>query len=172
MDGGKVELRFDDNLEYFVGQIRIEARTLDAKAELLAELGASKATATVIVARDDDGPRLKIQVEDREAGAQRALVERVKDTTVVAIMGNHPAVRRYFGPGPEFPYQDLSASRSIIAEIVAGVATRMVMEKKYPTGTGLDAAALYADHAKYLAKYLVRCHRELVGESSLTRIAA
>lgn len=40
------------------------------------------------------------------------------------------------------------------------------MEKKYPFGRSdeLDAAAMYAEHNRYMKKYLVRCHRELVPE--------
>ena len=121
-------------------------------------------------ARDEGGPRLQIHIRDKEARALRAIVDRTGDGIVIEIMGQHPAVRRYFGAGPKFQFQDMSASRALVAEIVAGEATRIVMERKYPTGghgVALDAAALYADHAKYLSKYLARCHKMLVPDDSL-----
>jgi hypothetical protein len=45
----------------------------------------------------------------------------------------------------------------------------MVMEKKYPMGRAddLDAAAMYAEHMRYMKKYLARCHRELIPDSVL-----
>ena len=170
LDGGSVDLGFDDELEYYVGVVRIDARTLGAKARLVAELDSSQATATVVVARDEGGPRLQIHIRDKEARALRAIVDRTADGIVIEIMGQHPAVRRYFGAGPKFQFQDMSASHALVAEIVAGEATRIVMEKKYLTGghgVALDAAALYADHAKYLSKYLARCHKMLVPDNTL-----
>jgi hypothetical protein len=51
----------------------------------------------------------------------------------------------------------------MIAEIVAGEATRMIMEKKYSAAGDLDAPAFYSEHMTYLQKYLIRCHRMMIG---------
>ncbi|MDP9223234.1 MAG: hypothetical protein M3P18_05160 [Actinomycetota bacterium] len=84
-------------------------------------------------------------------------------------MGRHAAISRYLGPAPEFPYQEQPLTLAILAEILAGEATRMVMERKYPLGRAdeLDGAAFYFEHMKYMKKYLARCHRDLVPEAML-----
>jgi hypothetical protein len=59
----------------------------------------------------------------------------------------------------------------LVAEIVAGEASRMVMERKFRAGSGgeqLDAARLYVEHHRYLSKYLTRCHRALVPDARLS----
>ena len=120
--------------------------------------------------KEESGPGLRIQIVDEEAGSRRALVESEGEQQVIKIMGRHPVMKRYRGLPPDFPGEDLTATKCVVAEIVAGEAARMVMEKKFSFRSGeheLDAARLYAEHYRYLAKYLNRCHRALVVENSL-----
>jgi hypothetical protein len=111
-----------------------------------------------------------IKIVDEEAGNYRAIVESDGGRKLIKVMGRHPAVKRYRGTPPDFPGDDLTATKSLVAEIVAGEAARMVMERKFPYSAGLDqldAARLYVEHYRYLSKYLARCHRALVPESRL-----
>ncbi|MFQ6006199.1 MAG: hypothetical protein ACE5OQ_11925 [Woeseia sp.] len=166
--GGEFEL--DDELEYYVAKVIVEARTLGAKAKLTAQLGSITADCNVVVAKDEGGPNIQIRIVDEEAGHRRALVERDEDKLVIKIMGRHPAIKRYLGPAPKFPYQDRTASKALVAEIVAAESTRILMERKFhsASGTGLlDAASLYVEHSRYMSKYLNRCHRALVGDADL-----
>lgn len=167
--GGGAVLELDDELGYYTASITVEARTLGATAMITAQIEQCRTTCNVIVSKDTGG-NMVIHIADEEAGSRRALVEQNAEGMLVKIMGRHPALRRYVGPAPEFPHQDRAATCALVAEIVAGEATRMVMERKYRSGHGrdLDAAALYADHAKYLNRYLTKCHRALFPESSLT----
>lgn len=164
--GGSSVLGFDDNLEYYVSKVEIEARELGAKANLSAELGEHTATCQVIVTQDEAGPNLLIRVVPEEAGTRRALITRSGDQTVIKIMGLHPALKPYLGPPPELPGQDKPISRAIIAEIIASEGARMVVEKRFTSGSLFgeepDAASIYVMHYRYLSKYLARCHRALV----------
>ena len=86
-------------------------------------------------------------------------------------MGRHPAFARYRGSAPQFPGDEFDVTRALVAEIVASEAARMVLERKYTSAAGaglLDAANLYAEHSKYLHKYLSRCHRTLVPDPDRT----
>ncbi len=168
--GGGAKLVFDDLVEYFAGEVLIDARTLGAKATLTVRLGSAEATCNVYVARDEGGEAMQITVADEEAGHRRALVEQAEGQVIITIMGRHPAIKRYLGPGPELKGQDMGVSRALIAEIVAGEVTRMVMEKRFGSTIGddlLDTPAMYVEHSRYLSKYLTRCHRQLVPESAL-----
>ena len=168
--GGIGELILRENLEYYVGEVTLEGRTIGATATLRADVGTQFAACGVNVRKEESGPGLLIRIVDEEAGSRRALIEQEGDRKVIKIMGRHPVMKRYRGLPPELPGNDLPTTKCVLAEIVAGEAARMVMEKKFPLQSGvheLDAARLYADHYKYLGKYLVQCHRSLVLETSL-----
>ena len=122
LTGGRPRLRLDEDVEFYRADIAIEARTLGAKARLTARAGAFEATCNVVVTHDEAGPGLKVEIADMDAGHRRALVEQSGEHVVIRIMGRHPAVRRYLGPGREFPGQELCVSRAMVAEIVAAEA--------------------------------------------------
>ncbi len=161
--GGSVTLEFDEDELCFIGEVQVDPRVLGARGTLTATLGASRATCEIIVSQHDGrGPRLDIKIVDEAQGRYRAYVERVGEVTTIKILGGHSAIKRYLGPGPEFPHQDSPTARVLIAEIVAGEAARLVMERKYRTTGDLDGPAFYAEHLLYLEKYLSRCHKMLV----------
>lgn len=163
--GGSVKLEFDEDLLCFVGRVQVDPRVLGAKGMLTAKLGGAEATCEVVVAqRDGEGPRLVIKIEDDAQGRYRAYVERGSELTTIKIMGGHSAIKRYLGPGPEFPHQDTPTARLIIAEIVAGEAALLVMERKYRTAGDLDVNGFYAEHLLYLERYLARCHKTMLVE--------
>jgi hypothetical protein len=158
--GGSVKLELDEDELCFIGRVQVDPRVLGAKGTLTATLGAAHATCEVVVAQHDGGgPRLDIKIVDEAQGRYRAYVERVGELTTIKILGGHSAIKRYLGPGPEFPHQDTPTAGLIIAEIVAGEAARLVMERKYRTTGDLDGTAFYAEHLLYLEKYLARCER-------------
>lgn len=166
--GGRTELEFEEDSLCYVAFVEVDPRVLGAKATLTANLGDLQADCEVIVVQQEaTGPSLEIIIVDEAAGKYRARVERVGDRTVIKILGGHPAIRRYLGPGPDFPNQDTVPARTVVAEVIAGEATRMVMEKKFPVPGELDAPAFYSEHIGLLAKYLTRCHKMMVAELEL-----
>ncbi len=167
--GGKAELEFDEDLLCWVAEVEVDPRSLGAKASITARLGELTATCDVVVAQNQGGgPNIQIRIADEVMGKYRAEVTREGETTVIKILGGHPAIRRYLGPGPRFPFQDRLGTRVVIAEIVAGEATRMVMEKKYAAAGELDGPAFYHEHMTYMEKYLSRCHKEMIADNEIT----
>jgi hypothetical protein len=161
--GGSVKLEFDEDELCFIGRVQVDARVLGARGTLTVKLGAAQATCEVSVAQHDGGgPRLDIKIVDEAQGRYRAYVERESEVTMIKILGGHSAIGRYLGPGPDFPHQDTPTARLVIAEIVAGEAARLVMERKYRTTGDLDGPAFYAEHLLYLEKYLARCHKMML----------
>ena len=55
----------------------------------------------------------------------------------------------------------------MIAEIVAGEASRIIMERRFTASGDLDAPAFYSEHLTYMHRYLMRCHRMMVSDSEL-----
>ena len=163
LHGGQVELEFDEDLLFFTGQIEVDPRVIGASGELRADLGEHHAQCRVSVGTFGSGPQIQIKIVDKDAGAFRALVERREDGSVeMAICGGHPVLRRYLGPAPDFPLLETEQAKSVLAEIIAAEAARMVAEKKYPSASDLDGAAFYSEHRHYLEKYLLRCHKMML----------
>jgi len=167
--GSGAMLEIDDEREYCVATATVEARTMGANEKSTARIGDHVPTCNVLVAKDDAGSKIECRLVDEEAGGRRALVEQGAEGTLVKIMGQYPAFRRYLGPAPDFPKQDLGVTRALITEIIAGEAVRMVMERKYRAGAGrdLDAAALHTEHGQYLSRYLAKCHKAVIADSAL-----
>ena len=167
--GGDVNLEFDEDELCFVGRVQVDPRVLGARATLTATLGAACARCEVIVAQHEGGgPRLAIKIVDEAQGRYRAYVEHEGEVTTIKILGGHSAIKQYLGPGPGFPNQDSPSVRLMIAEIVAGEAARLVMQKKYRAPGELDGTAFYAEHLFYLQKYLQRCHRMMRADTERT----
>lgn len=145
----------------------MDPRLLGAKATLTARLGAASAFCEVTVSLQDEGPGLQLGLADKAQGKYRAEVEKHPDRIVINVLGGHPAIRRYLGPGPQFPLQDTFAARSTMAEIYAGEAARLVLEKKFQVAGELDAPAFYSEHLAYLTKYLARCHKWRIDDAEL-----
>lgn len=169
---GTVTLDLDEELEQYGGEVVVEARALASHATLDAKLGDRLASCRVIVSKEEEGPSLAIRIVDEEAGTYRALVERNGAQTLVKIMGQHPVMKRYRGPAPNFPGDDLPATQLVIAEIVADQVARMILEKKFPSALReqLDAARFYVEHYRYMSKYLPRCHRALLSDTHLAQM--
>jgi hypothetical protein len=166
--GTHVELDFDEDWLCYVGSVSIDPRVLGAKTTLSAALGTCEAKCNVIVVQQEtSGPSIEIVIVEEAAGKYRARVERDGERTIIKILGGHPAIKRYLGAGPEFPSQDTVQARAIVAEVVAGEAARMVMEKKFSVAGELDAPAFYSEHTALLTKYLARCHKMMVSDAEL-----
>ncbi len=165
--GDSVNLDFDEDQLCFLGRVTIDPRVLGAQATLTATLGESRAACRIEVTDNDSGgPKMDFKIIDQSQGRYRAYVETAGDQTVIKIFGRHSAIKRYLGPGPDFPYQGSKDARIVIAEIIAAEAARFVMLRKFATSNDSDVEGFYADHMFYLDKYLARCHKFLVPEGS------
>lgn len=176
--GGKTRLEFDEDLDYYTGTIEVEARTLHTKAHLSARLGDLKATTQVTVTRKEGGPSYIIKLVPTSWGIFRAIVE--SETTdaghevqVIKIAAHHPAIKPYIGENYEG--QNSYVCRTIIAEVVADIAARMVVTElfnKRKSSEEFDALILYREHYKRMQRILPRFYRVLVGDPRQAQAAA
>ena len=172
---GRATLALDGDLEQYVAEVVVEARVLSAAATVTARLGDLVAACKVVVTKEGESPSLSIRMVDQEQGNNRAVVESEDGQTVIKVMGRHPVMRRYRGPAPGFPGDELPTTKVLLAEIVADQVCRMLLERKFPTASGgeqIDAARLYFEHYRYMAKYLTRCHRSLLADADLPQLPA
>ena len=162
---GIVHLELDEEFEHYVGEVRIEGRSLSAHTTIRAQLGEHSASSRVRVANDGDDRKITIKLQDEEAGALRAIVDRSQDGCLIRIMARHPVTKRFLGSAPDFPGQDNADARTLLAEIIAGEITRVFVEEKLSNARDdemFDAAVVYFEHTRQFKKYLARCSRLLV----------
>jgi hypothetical protein len=167
-----VELQFDDALDFYCASIRAEARVLDATGELRAEMGNLIATAQVKVTRKESGPSIQIRIEPRTFGSFRAIMEAEQsemgeEIQVIKIAGHHPAIRPYLGD--DGSGQSHPTSRLLVAEAVADVAARHIVQKLYQirrTAEDFDADRIYREHNRRLERFLPRFQRLLVRDTA------
>ena len=169
----KNKFSLDEELEQYVAEVIIEARELSSQSTLTARLGDLQTTCRVVVTKEEEGPSLSIKMVDEEAGNYRAIVEEEGNQTIIKIMGRHLIMKRYLGPAPDFPGNDLPTTKLLIAEIVSDQVARMILEKKFPSSSvheQIDAARFYVEHYRYMTKYLTRCHRALVSDTQIAEL--
>jgi len=85
----------------------------------------------------------------------------------IEICGGHPALKRYLGPGPNFPGQDSREAKSVLAEIIAAEAARMIVERKLPPSEHWMGPAFTVSTGITVEKYLVRCHKLMLSDDEL-----
>jgi hypothetical protein len=164
--GSSISLVFDEEQVCFIGRVEVDPRQLGASERLTAVLGGTLAECDVVAGRfEGDGPSLHFELVDQEMGHFRAWVEDEAGGMKINILGANKALKRYLGPGPDFPNQNTPQARAVIAEIIAGEAARLVVQRKFRSAGELDGPAFYAEHLEYLDKYLRRCHVVMVGEA-------
>ncbi|HLJ62456.1 MAG TPA: hypothetical protein VKZ50_22290 [bacterium] len=157
--------------------VRIEGRTLNAKAVVTANLDDVTATTQVEVTRKEEGPDFRVRLTREEWGSYRGIVENERDESgddirVIKIAGLHPALAPYLGERLEG--QNSPVCRSLMAEIVADVAARYVVSELYRlrrSYEGFDAERLYREHYRRVTRFLPRFQKILVGEPEVARIS-
>ena len=167
--GGKCDLRLDEEFEFYSGEVVVDARKLGTKATITARLGSTSAACNLAITRDEEGPSIRFEFDDEEAGKFRAVVDRDGKGICIRIKCGNPVTRRYQGASPDYLGRERSVFKALVAEIVADQAARMVLERKFPVSGAerLDAARFYGEHYSYMHKYLNRCHKILVNDDDL-----
>jgi hypothetical protein len=133
LNGGEATLVFDEDLLYYRGYIDVDPRIAGANGLIRAQLGQLDANCLVKVATYRSGPQIEIQIVDEYAGNFRAQVRSQRDSSIrMEIYGQHPVLKRYLGPAPDYPNQESPATKAVLAEIIAAEAARFVVERKYP----------------------------------------
>ena len=86
----------------------VEARTLSSQATLTARLGNLTTVCKIVVTKDEEGPSIKFDVVDEEAGDYRAAREQEGSQQIIKVMGRHPVMKRYRVSRPTLPWRRLT----------------------------------------------------------------
>jgi hypothetical protein len=163
----RVSMEFDMSLGYVIGRVRVEGRALGAEGTIRAQFGAAIAECRAVVTRDEEGPSLTFKIEDKDGGKYRALWEEQEDpatgerSRTLVIQARHPALRRYLGTAPDFPGQNGSLTRAVLAEIIADNVCREIARRVDALRTPEerpDSEGFYAEHYARMLKLLPRLH--------------
>ena len=133
----------------------------ETAAVISARLDAHEAEAA-LAALQPFADGIKIKLENIRLGNQRSRWRQ----NLLEIAVQHPALKRYLGPPPEFEGQDLKHFRVILAEVVADAVCARLMgasERNNPEEyEDADWDWFYAEYSRLLAKFLPIAHQTQV----------
>ncbi len=106
---------------YARGEVVVQGRKLNAKAQISATVNGSKAETLVkVLQKPPEGIPLRFELKDEDFGNFRA---RWSDSegqpNLLLISAQHKSLSRYLGPAPKFEGQNEPHFRVILAEIIA-----------------------------------------------------
>lgn len=164
---GRIELLPDPSSRYLEGQIRVEGRAIGAEGTVRASGGDLVALCRAMVTRDEDGPSLRFEIRDSEAGPYRALWDDEEDprtgesVRTLIIQARHPALNRYLGPAPNFPGQNAPWAKLLVAEIVADNVCREISRRidvLRHRDDRPDSEGFYNEHYERMLRILPKLH--------------
>jgi hypothetical protein len=168
---GRVPLRLNSSSTFLEGRVRVEGRSLGAEGTIQAIANDLVAQCRAMVTRDEDGPSLRFEIRDTDAGPYRALWEDIEEpqthqsVRTLLIQARHPALMRYLGDAPDFPGQDAPWTRLLMAEIVADNVCREISRRIDSTkhrDDRPDSEGFYGEHYARLLKILPRLQEVLL----------
>lgn len=165
----EVELAPSPDGDWYQAVIDVEGRQHGATAVLTAECGPGpvRAETTVSVGRDQAGstpPQIKFAAmgspvrgtfETDEAGL-----------VTITVNATHPAVRRYFGPQPDFVGQESIQARLMVAEIVADLTVLDVL-RRHLRQQPMPVEQMYRRRFYMLNDLLPLCHASQLNDAEL-----
>ncbi|MGR3914170.1 MAG: hypothetical protein OD918_06540 [Gammaproteobacteria bacterium] len=135
LGGHKFQLESTSN-QYVVVEVRVEGRSItehNQPATITAKMGEKTAKTTVrVVEKKYSAGRFSFELTSEDLGHYRArweVTEETKQNFLLKISAVHPSISRYFGDGPDFPGQEKSDARALIAELVTEAICIEVLRK-------------------------------------------
>jgi hypothetical protein len=142
-------------------KLRVSAGIADQRTVLKASIPARECV-TELHSVDPVGPKIKIQLRDKDHGNQRYRWI----GNILEVAAQHPSLRRYLGPPDDFPGQEELHFRVLLAEIVAEAVCSLVLSRnaasKPEEYQDADWDAYYAEYTKLLTKFLPIAHESQV----------
>jgi hypothetical protein len=161
-----VQLKYQDDLDFYRGTVVVEGRMLDAAGQVVARKGDIVATTQCKVTRKEEGPGFRIELCEEQMAPFRAIIEPNQDgVQVVKVAARHPGLLPYLGES--FEGQNTPVVRALIAEAVADAGARLVVSKLYRqrrNTENFDVDRFYREHYKVLEKFIPRFQRVLLGD--------
>jgi hypothetical protein len=171
----QVELTASPDGDWYQATVDIEGRQHGATATVTATCGDGplRAETTVEVRREQTGPTPP-QIKFAAMGSPvRGTFETDEDTGAVTITVNaaHPAVRRYFGPAPDFSGQESIEARLMVAEIVADLTVLDVLRRALRQQP-MPVEQTYRRRFLMLNDLLPLCHASQLNDTELPSVDA
>jgi hypothetical protein len=156
--------------DWYQTVIEVEGRQHGAAATVTAQCGSGplRADASVSVRRDTAGPT----PPEIKFAAMQSPVRGTFDTNeatglvTITVNATHSAVRRYFGPPPDFRGQESLQARLMVAEIVADLTVLDVL-RRYLRQQPVPVEQLYRRRFIMLSDLLPLCHASQLTEAEL-----
>jgi hypothetical protein len=166
----QIELSASPDGDWYQTIVDIEGRQHGATATVSASCGDGplRAETSVAVKRDHTGPTPP-QIKFAAMGSPvRGTFETDEDSGLVTITVNatHPAVRRYFGPQPDFSGQETVQARLMVAEIVADLTVLDVL-RRHLRQQAMPVEQMYRRRYQMLNDLLPLCHASQLNDTEL-----
>lgn len=168
-----VELGPSPDGDWYQAVVEIEGRQHGATAIVTAQCGGGplRAETSVSVRRDVAGPTPP-EIKFAAMGSPvRGTFDTDEATGLVTITVNatHPAVRRYFGPQPDFLGQESMQARLMVAEIVADLTVLDVL-RRHLRQQPMPVEQIYRRRFQMLNDLLPLCHASQLTEAELSPV--
>jgi hypothetical protein len=153
---------------WYEAEIEAEGRQHGGETTLTATLGPIPAVTQVRVGRDKKG--INVRLDALKAPVPGTWEEDATDGNVtVTINAAHPAHERYFGPAPAFQYQRSVPAQLLVAEVLAWLTVRQVLQGVY-RNSPIDIGRQYLEQNKLLHELRPLLHRDAVSDEEVRRV--
>jgi hypothetical protein len=150
--------------------VEVEARQHGAKATVTAQVGSGplKAETSFEVRSDRVGPTPpQIKLAALNSFVRGTFETDEEGQTTITVNATHPAVRRYFGPHPDFPKQESVEARMMIAEVAADL-TVLDIQRRHLRERPIAVEQMYRQRYQWLNDLLPQCHASQLAEGELS----
>ncbi|MGH2406761.1 MAG: hypothetical protein ACRDF7_01615 [Candidatus Limnocylindrales bacterium] len=156
--------------DWYEGEVEFEGRQHGATAKVTATLGDSGliAATNVSVRREEAGstpPEIKLEAMGSFVRGTFVIDEETGGV-VITVNATHPAVRRYFGPPPDFTGQETLEARLMVAEVVADLTVLDIL-RRHLRQQPVPVEQMYRRRFQMLNDLLPLCHASQVSQDDL-----
>jgi hypothetical protein len=151
--------------------VEIEGRQHGATAAVTAQCGSGpwRAETTVAVRAEHSGP----PAPEIKLAALNSFVPGTFETdqdegkVTITVNATHPAVRRYFGPHPDFPLQESIEARMMVAEVAADLTVLDIL-RRHLRQQPIPVEQMYRRRFQMLKDLLPLCHASQLTDAELS----
>lgn len=156
--------------DWYEAEVDLEGRQHGATAEVTATLGESSliAATKVSVRREESGtvpPEIKLEAMGSFVRGTFVLSDETGGV-VITVNATHPAVKRYFGPPPDFKGQETLEARLMVAEVVADLTVLDIL-RRHLRQQPVPVEQMYRRRFQMLNDLLPLCHASQVSQEDL-----
>ena len=161
--------------DWYQDVVEIEGRQHGASSTITAQCGTGplRAETSVSVRADHAGPpppEIKLAALNSFVPGTFETDEETGRVTIT-VNATHPAVRRYFGPHPDFPLQESIEARMMMAEIVADLTVLDIL-RRHLRQQPIPVEQTYRRRFQMLKDLLPQAHASQLSDAELSKTGA